>query len=953
MTRRWMLAGLLLHTLLAAVPAGAVPAPPTPIELQNADGTTVPGRLFGDEHLSWAEDLAGYSLARHPDTGAWHYAELGSGGRLVATEHRAGSVDPDSLGLTPHLQPAPRVVERTLALKRTLPRAPPPAFQGDIPNLVLLVKFRNQSTRFQPSAFDPVFNGASDSVREYYSEISYGQWRMVSTVTDWITLNNDDSYYAYNDYTYGNPEQMIVEAVDYLNGQGFDFTRFDSNGDGIIDAVDVIHSGGGYENTGNANHIHSHYADLRWYGMDFTTHDGIRIVAYHTEPEVRGDGVSITQIGVICHETGHFFGLPDLYDYGYDSSGIGLWGVMCMGPWAGPGMDGTVPTHFCAWSKYKLGLLEPQHIQVTTSSVMLRPVERQTEIVRIDEDMPSSQYFLLENRQKTGYDQYLPGSGLLIFHVDDNQEDNDDQNHYLVDLEQADGRRDLNRSANDFGDSSDPYPTGGNDEFSESTTPSSKGYGQSSSKIGVTGITRSGVDITFNVLLEGTGGSLISASPNLLDFDAIEDSPAPAAKRVQVAHQGSQSLDWTAQASDAWVELSRASGSTPGSIDVSVSLAGMDPGSYSSSVRITAPGSDNGFVDVTVRLDVTEKPVPSLAASPSTRYFEGFAAGVLGPQAVDLTSTSDVLDWSIGPGSSAWVLVDHESGSTPDTLQVSVDAGSLSAGTHHGSLVVEAPGSANGSVSIAITAELTEAPGPVLEVWPTTLGYEASAGGDLPATQGVTIRNAGVGSFDWTVSSDSSWVWITPSSGNCSTTQTIIVGVDHQGLAAGWHTARIEVRAPDVAGSPGVITLDLIVEQGSGEFGESCTGPADCQSGFCVDGRCSRRCELTECPWTWHCETRSGKMLCVPGGGADSDTDIDSDADSDADSDTDSDSDADSATGDGGCECSGSGTGWPGPGAPLIAAVLLLLRSASRRSRNERTCRRGRRCRGTSRQRGS
>ncbi|HCF59105.1 MAG TPA: hypothetical protein DFS52_14075, partial [Myxococcales bacterium] len=89
--------------------------------------------------------------------------------------------------------------------------------------------------------------------------------------------------------------------VRILDAQGFDFTRFDADQDGRIDAIDIIHSGPAYETTGNRNYIHSHFAPLMWNAL--RTHDGITIWAYHTEAEFGPDNRSPTQLGVIAHET--------------------------------------------------------------------------------------------------------------------------------------------------------------------------------------------------------------------------------------------------------------------------------------------------------------------------------------------------------------------------------------------------------------------------------------------------------------------------------------------------------------------------------------------------------------------------------------------------------------------------------------------------------------------------
>ena len=520
--------------LLISAQAAAVPAPTHPIRLHNADGTTVMGRLFGDEHLSWAQDIEGYPLAYDKLGGAWHYASLGPDGTFLPLPHRAGTVAPERLGLVKGLRPSPKALERAAALKRSLdpmPRPIPP--RGPVRNLVLLVKFNcasgcasvNRNTTYSASQFDPVLNGASNSLKAFYQEVSYGQLQLTSTVANnqWIQLPNNDAYYAYNDYANGNPQEMVRHAVNVLNNQGFNFTQFDADHDGAIDAIDVIHVGPGYESTGNTSCIHSHYADLTWYGDEFRTHDGILINAYHTEPELR-EGGEITQIGVIAHETAHFFGLPDLYDYTGRSAGLGMWSLMAAGAWGGPsgwgGMgDGTRPIHPDAWSRFRFGWTTPQVISASATGLRLRPSHSNGDVMRIDYGMPSRQFFLLENRQQTGFDQYIPAAGLAIYHVDENRWfdvctsynyetcNNNDPSHYLVDLEQPDGQRELNSSNYENGDAGDVWPYSGRAALTQTTTPNSLGYGQASSqgKIAIRNVAKqTNGDITFDVEITGS-----------------------------------------------------------------------------------------------------------------------------------------------------------------------------------------------------------------------------------------------------------------------------------------------------------------------------------------------------------------------------------------------------------------------------------------------------------------
>ena len=104
----------------------------------------------------------------------------------------------------------------------------------------------------------------------------------------------------------------------------------------------------------------------------------------------------------------------------------------------------------------------------------------------MEERAAGNEYFLLENRQKTGFDVSLPGDGLLIWHIDEAQSANTDENHYKVALMQADGKRDMERNTN-RGDAGDPYPgTSNNNTFSATSNPNSKSYANADSCVAVT-----------------------------------------------------------------------------------------------------------------------------------------------------------------------------------------------------------------------------------------------------------------------------------------------------------------------------------------------------------------------------------------------------------------------------------------------------------------------------------
>jgi hypothetical protein len=218
----------------------------------------------------------------------------------------------------------------------------------------------------------------------------------------------------------------------------------------------------------------------------------VKVNPYHTEAALYGiSGTSITRIGVICHETGHFFGLPDLYDTDNSSDGIGSWCMMA-NSWGFSGGQ-TNPPHFSAWCKILLGWTSPYE-PIDAANYFLSEAEVFPHAAKITRGFPPGEYLLVENRQPVGLDRDIPQGGLAIWHIDENvgstnntQEGFPGQpgwpgngNHYKVALLQADGNYDLERTghanANGRGDGGDLYRAGGRDKLGVSTTPNTDSY---------------------------------------------------------------------------------------------------------------------------------------------------------------------------------------------------------------------------------------------------------------------------------------------------------------------------------------------------------------------------------------------------------------------------------------------------------------------------------------------
>lgn len=386
------------------------------------------------------------------------------------------------------------------------PASMPAPVIGERKALVLLVDFQdNHSSKPRQHYMDMLFSSGkypTGSLRDYYYEASYHKLNVTGDVSGgesdgesggesgWYRAPRHYSYYADDKYGFGeyprNATKLVEDVIDLAAGY-VNFADYDVDGDGEVDALFIVHAGPGAEVSGMTNQIWSHMSSI-----PPKTVDGVIVSRYSMEPE---DG----NIGVFCHELGHVFGLPDLYDYDMDSAGTGSWDLMAGGSWNNCGLT---PAHPVGWCKARLGWICPQTVSGSTRSITLKPSILYPEVYRLPAGKSEKEYFLIENRRRIAFDSYLPGEGLMIQHIDESQRDNNDQAHYLVDIEQCDGRRDLNKNEN-RGDEGDLFPTRFSDAFSAGTNPSSKTYSGEDSRVALEKIRRLGENIVIDLFMGG------------------------------------------------------------------------------------------------------------------------------------------------------------------------------------------------------------------------------------------------------------------------------------------------------------------------------------------------------------------------------------------------------------------------------------------------------------------
>ena len=396
--------------------------------------------------------------------------------------------------------------------------APQAVSTGELKTLAILVDFSDHpaqvaSTFFDTMLFADVYGPAS--LRGYYREVSYGTASTrglldVTTVNlpstiGWVRMPQTLAYYAGTEYGRGdyptNSQRMVEDAIAAVDPY-VDFSEYDNDGDNVVDNIMVIHAGEGAEFNGPIpGHIWSH----AW-GINYQLRDGVWVSPYSTEPEywqTPGD----MRPGVYAHELGHTMGLPDLYDRDESSEGIGEWSLMASGGWNRVSVWGDSPARPDAWSSTQLGWLQPQTATgtVTTRNLPTVGSSRTASAWRVypNGGTSGSEYWLVENRQKTGTDADIPGAGVLVWHVDESMagynDQNDDETHKLVDLEEAAGTQSMDAGA-DRGTVDDPYPgTSGNRTFNASSVPNSDLYSGFASLVVVDSVSNSGASMTARI----------------------------------------------------------------------------------------------------------------------------------------------------------------------------------------------------------------------------------------------------------------------------------------------------------------------------------------------------------------------------------------------------------------------------------------------------------------------
>lgn len=466
---------LLLSLVVAA--AFAVPAKPGIWKtVKLADGTEIRVELRGDEFCKYWRSADGRHFVENPSTGLFEKADMA---QLVSRANARRS-------LPMRTQIAQGNGDNPGGPMRV-------SYTGKKKGLIILVQFKD--TKFRKANTPELYNrlvneigfvdeelGFRGSVKDYFLAQSYGQMEFDFDIAGPVTLPYSYKYYGRNfeDGSEKNVGEMIVEACKAVDDE-IDFKNYDWDGDNNVEQVFILYAGHGEASYTDPYAIWPHKYDIYSATGERLMLDGVRVNTYACSCEL-GTGTKIDGIGTICHEFSHCLGLPDFYDvmlanaYG-GAYGTSDWDIMCSGVYNG---DSFCPAGFTAYERMAVGWLNPVVLKNDVKVEGMKPLDESPEAYIIYNDNDENEFYLLENRQATGWDEYLPGAGLLVTHVDYNsrawlynvpnsptgqQQYGIANPHEMYSVVAADNSKSMDDVAGDV------YPFGGNDSITNLSVP--------------------------------------------------------------------------------------------------------------------------------------------------------------------------------------------------------------------------------------------------------------------------------------------------------------------------------------------------------------------------------------------------------------------------------------------------------------------------------------------------
>ena len=398
------------------------------------DGTEFKALLDGDEFSKKLTTLDGCYFCKGED-GYYHYAAFGADGRMVPSGYHVGDPAPAKLlsasrvvpeahlKLSGELSAARRGLYAS-SRERLLQQTAPAKSGGEVnvrKILVVLAQFDNLKFIHNQSSFENIFNepgyNSTGSVSDYFKTQLGKHLEFEFVVGPVVTVSKDFEYYGSNNSENQDmhPEELIVEACRLYESQGIDFSKFDCDGNGVVDNIVCIFAGPDESQGASPEHIWAHMSRI----SSSEKFSGKRLGDYTISAELYGTGTRLMGIGTVCHEISHTLGLMDTYDTDDKNSGgryIGMWRYLDIMDAGNYNNAGQTPPNYNSFEKKMVGVGKESPMKF--GEYTLKPLSEADSEYLILQGTDKDEYFLFESRETKVWDRYIGGSGLLVYHID-------------------------------------------------------------------------------------------------------------------------------------------------------------------------------------------------------------------------------------------------------------------------------------------------------------------------------------------------------------------------------------------------------------------------------------------------------------------------------------------------------------------------------------------------------
>ena len=456
--------GLLIVLSALVCAAWAVPARRGGIVKTQPDGSQITVYQHGDEHFRWITNEKGEWLKVDED-GFYKVTKALSAEEVRAKQMAAPSRVAQAQKVASPLNIAPR-------------------------GLVILVNFQDVTFETSKAEMDSMLTGknytrdysynyngknyvvsSEGSAWKYFYDSSNGHYDPQFDVVGPVMVSKNMAYYGKNVNDFDAAPWTMVKEACQLVDDSVDFQQYDNDHDGYVDFVYVIYAGYGEADGGDKNTIWPHSYWLLDAGITCKM-DGKYVDLYACGNEMDSYTDHHTGIGTFCHEFSHVLGLPDLYTTeGQTHKTLGSWDILDYGPYNN---DGNTPPAYSAYERFFMGWLIPRLI-VDAENVELEELQKSNSALLISSsdqhnlignDPKPTTFYMLENRQQVGWDEYLPGHGMMLTKIQYDYNKwlenavNNSSSRMGVDLIEADGKTPNSRQSGYDGKPGDLFPDG-------------------------------------------------------------------------------------------------------------------------------------------------------------------------------------------------------------------------------------------------------------------------------------------------------------------------------------------------------------------------------------------------------------------------------------------------------------------------------------------------------------